>query len=171
MSTTYRDELTARVRDLWQAVTELVVIAFEDRPPGVDLIAMDELCDRASDLQGAVHELQQACVRRGGDPADSLVTIGELLDQTARTYWRELFSGRALADLTVTGRRRGDELAAWSQSLAVALAQCEEPLTEASKAWRFAWPELLRARQTDGTTLLSPNDPNSQLKTTVEVPR
>jgi hypothetical protein len=169
VSTTYRDELTARVRDLWQAVTELTVIAFEDRPRHVDLIAVDDLCDRVSDLQGLVHELRQACSAEG-DPAEQLDRAGHLLHKITTSYWRELRAGRPLEDLTVASRRRSDELNAWSHSLAVAVAQCEEPLHLATTAWRLSWPELLRIKRTESISLIDPqvqHDPNS----TVEVPR
>ena len=122
VSTTYREELTARVRDLWQGVTELTVIAFEDRPPGVDLIAVDDLCDRVSDLQGLVHELRQTCAL-DGDQTEQLDRAGHLLEAITTSYWRELRAGRPFDDLTVAGRRRSDDLNAWSQSLAVALTQ------------------------------------------------
>lgn len=170
MSTTHRDELSLRVRDLWQAVTELTVIAFEDRPHDLDLIAVDELCDRVSDLQGQVHALQGACAGHD-DPGESLPAIGELLEQAGTTYWRELRCGRPLAELTVTGRRRNDEFTAWAQSLGACLQHCEEPLLQATAAWRLAWPELLRGRTSRHLAQIALIDTDVRLNTTVEVPR
>ena len=168
MASTHSEELTARVRDLWRAVTVLTVIALEDRPPSVDLIAVDDLCDRICDLQGLVHQLREA--GRSVDPVGSLEATGELLDQVACTYWRDLRAGRAFLELTLGDRRRSEELDAWSHCLDVALTECEEPLLQAAGASRRACTQMLRGRHKEPVSLLQQDNTTSN-NPTVEVGR
>jgi len=46
--------LTEAVEQLWQAVGELALTVYEDRPAGADLAVVDDLGEQVSELQGEV---------------------------------------------------------------------------------------------------------------------
>jgi hypothetical protein len=137
-------ELRTRCRDLAQAVTELVTIVHEDRPPGSEVAVIDRLVEVVSELQ--------ASAMQAADEVDTLVESRELPARLGRvdaavaecrtTYWCDLASHRPLAILRRTAHEHGREWRTWQRSIELSLSRCELALEGAGQAVRAGWLDV-----------------------------
>jgi hypothetical protein len=134
-------ESTSRLSD---AVTELVMIAHEDRPSGSETAAVDAFAEQVSELQAsvvlAVHELARAdgTVRI----ADRMAFVDRAISDAALRYWRDLRSYEATLAMRQAARRGGQDWRAWQVSIEQSQQRCEQPLVDATAGAREVWLEL-----------------------------
>lgn len=137
-------ELRTRCRDLAQAVTELVTIVHEDRPPGSEVAVIDRLVEVVSELQAAamraVEELDNVADSRA--LPGRLGRVDEAVTECRTTYWRDLASHRPLAALRRAAHEHGREWRTWQRSIELSLARCELALDGAGTAVRAGWQEV-----------------------------
>jgi hypothetical protein len=135
--------LARAVEQLWQAVGELALTVYEDRPAAADLAVVDDLAEQVSELQGEV------AAARGVLRAALVPDLPELaahLDAATRRYWRRMRAYAPVAELRRAARRSGDaELAAWQRSVETGAARCEEPLAACATAVNACWREVFGA--------------------------
>src|SRR3954447_11948472 len=87
-------DLRSSTNRLSEAVTELVMIAHEDRPDGSETAAVDHFAEQVSELQSSVvianHELSliEGPVRL----ADRMALVDSAIATAALLYWRDLRS-------------------------------------------------------------------------------
>jgi hypothetical protein len=137
-------DLQARVRELGQAVTELVTIVHEDRPHGSEIAVIDALSETVSELQAsAVHAGE--VIARVRTPRELPAVLGHVDDAVARcrsTYWRDLRAHRPLSVLRRTASEHGREWRTWQRSIELSLSRCEPGLAGAEDSLRGAWAEV-----------------------------
>jgi len=138
--------LTEAVELLWQAVGELALTVYEDRPAGADLAVVDDLGEQVSELQGEVAAARLLLRAAEGGTAVELVTclpqVAALLDAAGRRYWRRLRAYAPVAELRRAARRGGAELPWWQRSVEAGAARCEEPLAACAAAVSACWREI-----------------------------
>jgi len=134
-------QLTAAVENLWQAVSELVLIAHEDLPGDADLAAVDDLSERVSELQGEV-AAARALLQNGDLLVSRLPPFAAHLDAALLRYWRDLRSYPAVSALRQAVRRQGAELAAWEGIVEASAARCEEPFAVVAATLNACWQEI-----------------------------
>jgi hypothetical protein len=133
--------LAAAVEDLWQAVSELALTVHEDRPDASDLVAVDDLAERVSELQGEVAAAR--ALLGDGDPiVPRMPDVAAHLQAAQLRYWRDLRSFPAVSPLRQAARRRGGELPAWVGSVEAGAARCEAPFAGADAALTACWQEI-----------------------------
>ena len=130
---------------LSSAVTELVMIAHEDRPSaGIETAAVDAFAEQVSELQSsvvvAVHELGR--IEGLVHLADRMVRVDRAIAAAGLRYWRDLRSYDATATMRQAARRGGKDWRAWQVSIEQSLQRCEEPLIDATTDARAVWGEL-----------------------------
>jgi hypothetical protein len=137
-------ELRTATTRLSEAVTELVMIAHEDRPDGGETAAVDDFAEQVSELQSSVviacHELSliEGPVRLAGRMAlvDGAIATAALL------YWRDLRSYDATTAMRQAARRGGQDWRSWQVSIEQSQQRCEQPLLESTSGVRAVWVEL-----------------------------
>ncbi|GAB6984838.1 hypothetical protein [Nocardioides pyridinolyticus] len=143
MSAALQDLRTSTSR-LSEAVTELVMIAHEDRPAGSEVAAVDVFGEQVSELQAsvvlAVHEL--ARIDGPVQIADRMAFVDGAIAAAARRYWRDLRSYDATAAMRQAARRGGPDWRAWQVSIEQSQERCEQPLEEAITGTRAVWQEI-----------------------------
>ncbi len=143
MSAALQDLRTSTSR-LSEAVTELVMIAHEDRPEGSETAAVDAFAEQVSELQAsvvlAVHELARIDGPRR--IADRLAFVDGAIAAAALRYWRDLRSYDATATMRQAARRGGQDWRAWQVSIEQSQERCEQPLQEAVTGTRAVWQEV-----------------------------
>lgn len=129
---------------LSQAVTELVMIAHEDRPVGSDTAAVDAFAEQVSELQSSVVLAGRELARIEGLArlAERMALVDEAIAAAARRYWRDLRSYDATAAMRQAARRGGPDWRAWQVSIEQSQERCEQPLAEATSGTRAVWLEL-----------------------------
>jgi hypothetical protein len=130
-------------RDLSLAVSELVTIVHEDRPPDSDVAVIDALTETVSELQSsavAAAELVDHVAEPRALPA-RLGAIDAAVADCATTYWRDLRAFRPISQLRVAARRGDLEWRTWQKSVEASQQRCELPLFETHAAVRTAWTE------------------------------
>lgn len=129
---------------LEQAVSELVMIAHEDRPVGSEVAIVDHLAETVSELQSAAVLAARHVAEIGGPRAlpNHLPDVDEAVAGCSTTYWRDLRSYAVLHDLRRTASRRGVEWRTWQQSIELSLLRCEAPVLQATRSVRSAWQEV-----------------------------
>lgn len=137
-------ELRARSRDLAQAVTELVTIVHEDRPPGSEVAVIDRLVEVVSELQAfAMQAVEQVdLVAEPRDLPGRLGRVDEAVAACRTTYWCDLASYRPLAALRRAAHEHGREWRTWQRSIELSLSRCEQALDAAGQAVRAGWREI-----------------------------
>lgn len=129
---------------LSEAVTELVMIAHEDRPDGSDTAAVDAFAEQVSELQAsvvlAVHEL--ARIEGPAGIADRMGYVDRAIAAAALRYWRDLRSYDATAAMRQAARRGRQDWRAWQVSVEQSQQRCEQPLIDATTGARAVWLEL-----------------------------
>ncbi len=143
---TAQQALSRAVEELWQAVGELALIVYEDRPRDADLAVVDDLAEQVSELQGEVAAARQLLrVAEGRTVAELVPCLPEVsahLDATARRYWRRLRAHTPVAELRRAARSRRGELPGWQHSVDDSAARCEEPLVACAAAMHACWQEV-----------------------------
>jgi hypothetical protein len=134
-------QLTVAVEDLWQAVSELVLIAHEDRPGDADLAAVDDLGERVSELQGEV-AAARTVLRDGDLLVPGLPQFAAHLDAALLRYWRDLRSYPAVSALRQAVGRRGAELVAWEGIVEASATRCEQPFAVVAATLNACWQEI-----------------------------
>jgi hypothetical protein len=134
-------DATAR---LSEAVTELVMIAHEDRPRGSEVAAVDHFAEQVSELQASVmtaaHEL--ATIEGPVILAMRMPAVDAAIAAATLHYWRDLRSYDATVAMRQAARRGGADWRAWQVSIEQSQERCEEPLLEAVTRARSVWLEL-----------------------------
>lgn len=129
---------------LSEAVTELVMIAHEDRPDGGETAAVDAFAEQVSELQAsvvlAVHEL--ARVEGPVGIADRMAFVDRAIATASLRYWRDLRSYAATAAMRQAARRGGQDWRSWQVSIEQSQERCEQPLIDATTGTRAVWLEL-----------------------------
>jgi hypothetical protein len=129
---------------LSSAVTELVMIAHEDRPEGGETAAAEAFAEQVSELQSsvvvAVHELGR--IEGLAHLADRMVRVDRAIAEAALRYWRDLRSYDATAAMRQAARRGRPDWRAWQVSIEQSQQRCEEPLIDATTDVRAVWGEL-----------------------------
>ena len=129
---------------LSEAVTELVMIAHEDRPDGGETAAVDAFAEQVSELQAsvvlAVHEL--ARVEGPVGIADRMAFVDRAIATASLRYWRDLRSYAATAAMRQAARRGGQDWRSWQVSIEQSQERCEQPLIDATTGARAVWLEL-----------------------------
>lgn len=136
-------ELCTRCSDLEQAVTELVTIVHEDRPPGSEIAVIDALRETVSELQAATvraNELLAQVTEPRAVPS-YLGRIDDTIAVAERTYWRDLRAFGPISQLRRAERRDGREWHTWQRSVEASELRCEAPIAGARAAVQGAWRE------------------------------
>jgi hypothetical protein len=135
--------LATAVEELWSAVTELTVIAQEDRPLSDGLAVADDLAEQASELQGEVAAVRNAVRTNGADLTFArLPEVQAELDAAARRYWQRIRAYDSVANLRRAVLRRGAEWTAWQRSVDQSARRCAEPLAASVAALNTCWQEV-----------------------------
>lgn len=129
---------------LSEAVTELVMIAHEDRPEGSDTAAVDAFAEQVSELQGSVVEaVNELAGIEGPLPiADRMGLVDRAIATASLRYWRDLRSYAATAAMRQAARRGQPDWRAWQVSIELSQQRCEQPLIDAGADARAVWLEL-----------------------------
>lgn len=129
---------------LSEAVTELVMIAHEDRPTGSETAAADHFGEQVSELQSSVVLATDELARIDGPGplADRIALVDDAIATAALRYWRDLRSYDATAAMRQAARRGGQDWRAWQLSIEQSQQRCEQPLLEAAQDTRAVWCEL-----------------------------
>jgi hypothetical protein len=137
-------DLRDSTRRLSEAVTELVMIAHEDRPAGSDVAAVDQYAELVSELQSEVVAADRHLVGLEGPTALSqrMPLVDAALAATALRYWRDLRSYAAIAAMRQVARRGGPDWRAWQGSVEQSQQRCEQPLLDSLERARQVWLEL-----------------------------
>ena len=137
-------DLREQAARLSEAVTELVMIAHEDRPSGPDTAAADHFAEQVSELQSAVVLVTQELERIEGPTrlADQMPLVDDALADAELRYWRDLRSYDATAAMRRAARRGGPGWQAWQASVEQSQQRCEQPLVEVQRGARTVWTEL-----------------------------
>jgi hypothetical protein len=134
-------DATAR---LSEAVTELVMIAHEDRPEGSEVAAVDSFAEQVSELQSAVVMAGRVLAAIDGTDqlARRMADVDAAIAAAALRYWRDLRSYDATAAMRQAARRGGADWRAWQVSIEQSQERCEQPLLDAVTRARSVWLEL-----------------------------
>lgn len=137
-------DLRGSTARLSEAVTELVMIAHEDRPTSSETAAVDAFAEQVSELQSSVVLAGQELADIEGltRVAERLSLVDQALAAAALRYWRDLRSYDATAALRQAARRGGADWRAWQVSIEQSQQRCEQPLIEATEGARSVWLEL-----------------------------
>lgn len=129
---------------LSEAVTELVMIAHEDRPSGSETAAVDAFAEQVSELQASVVLAAHELARMEGPAgiADRMDFVDRAIAAASLRYWRDLRSYDATAAMRQAARRGGQDWRAWQVSVEQSQQRCEEPLVDATAGARAVWLEL-----------------------------
>lgn len=137
-------ELRASTGRLSQAVTELVMIAHEDRPDAGDTAAVDHFAEQVSELQSSIVTASQELAGIEGPArlAERMAHVDSAIAAAAVLYWRDLRSYDATTAMRQAARRGGKDWRAWQVSIEQSQERCELPLLEATADVRAVWVEL-----------------------------
>jgi hypothetical protein len=129
---------------LSEAVTELVMIAHEDRPQDSEVAAVDHLAEQVSELQSAVITAGRGLAGIEGPAAVAarMPTVDAALAAASLYYWRDLRAYAATAAMRQVARRGAADWRAWQVSIEQSQQRCEQPLEEAAADARAVWLEL-----------------------------
>ena len=138
-------ELRASTSRLSEAVTELVMIAHEDRPEGSEPepAAVDAFAEQVSELQASVALAHQELARIDGPlgAAERMAFVDGAIATASRRYWR-LRSYDATATMRQAARRGGQDWRAWQVTVEQSQERCEKPLNDVTDGARAVWGEL-----------------------------
>lgn len=122
------------------AVVELAVTVFDCQPARADLVFIDDLMERVSELQAAVETIR-AAMTAGPDGrlnAGGISAADAAADLAAVMYWRDLQGFRTGYELRRTaGRPPGWR--EWAAGVQKALDRCADPILNMRAAVRAAW--------------------------------
>ena len=150
-----RAALQRAVRDLWNAVAELVLSTNDDQPEEGDLAAAEQVAQLAVEIQARLAEALAGFA--GGPLASSEDALRELFDlerllrEASLIYWRDLRAHGPVSQLRGSTRRRGGAWPSWWSGVEQSLERCEEPLVAGGQAVSTAWHELLTPPPTETT--------------------
>src|SRR5262249_39112850 len=135
------------VRDLWNAVAELILSTNDDQPEEGDLAAAEQVAQLAVEIQA---RLAEALAGFTGGPLAStedvlreLFDLERLLREASLIYWRDLRAHGPVSQLRGSTRRRGGAWPSWWSGVEQSLERCEESLVSAGQAVSTTWHELL----------------------------
>lgn len=133
---------------LLEAVTELVMLAHEDRPPGNPAAAVDQFVDHLSELRSSVAaaDLGARTLDLSSPRVEEIARVDESLADASLRYWRDLRSDASTDRMRRQARTGGAEWRAWQASLDSALDRCEDPLIETLASVRNLWSEYAAER-------------------------
>ena len=150
-----RAALQRAVRDLWNAVAELVLSTNDDQPEEGDLAAAEQVAQLAVEIQA---RLAEALAGFAGGPLAStegalreLSDLERLLREASLIYWRDLRAYGPVSQLRGSTRRRRGEWPSWWSGVEQSLERCEEPLVAAGLAVGGVWRELVTSPPTETT--------------------
>jgi hypothetical protein len=150
-----RAALHRAVRDLWNAVAELVLSTNDDQPEQSDLAAAEQVAQLAVEIQA---RLAEALAGFAGSPSVStddasreLFDLERLLREASLIYWRDLRAHGPVSQRRGSTRRRGGAWPSWWSGVEQSLERCEEPLVAAGHAVSAARHELLIPPLTETT--------------------
>ena len=150
-----RAALHRAVRDLWNAVAELVLSTNDDQPEESDLAAAEQVAQLAVEIQARLAEALAGFA--GGPLASSEDALRELFDlerllrQASLIYWRDLRAHGPVSQLRGSTRRRGGAWPSWWSGVEQSLERCEEPLVAAGQAVGGVRRELVTSPPTETT--------------------
>lgn len=129
---------------LSEAVTELVMIAHEDRPRGSEVAAVDHFAEQVSELQSSVVIAGRELAAIDGPIVLSMrmPAVDAAIADVALRYWRDLRSYDATTAMRQVARRGGADWRSWQVSIEQSQQRCEQPLLEAVSGTRALWLEL-----------------------------
>ena len=137
-------DLRTSTARLSEAVTELVMIAHEDRPDGSDTAAVDHFTEQVSELQSSIVIANDELSRIEGPMrlADRMALVDAAIASAALLYWRDLRSYDATSAMRQAARRGGQDWRSWQVSIEQSQQRCEQPLLDATAGARAVWVEL-----------------------------
>jgi hypothetical protein len=143
LSTTVH-ELRVTVEGLRQALTELVMTVYDDRPPFDEACATEQLAELVLELQASVERAAAllGTVEVPHQLPAVLPDVHEAIALCSGRYWREVRSHEALAELRRSARGRGPAWVGWQQGVELSVLRCEQPLAEAARSVGDSWREL-----------------------------
>jgi hypothetical protein len=132
---------TARLSD---AVTELVMIAHEDRPDGSEVAAVDHFAEQVSELQASVVDAGRELAGIEGPAvlASRMPAVDRSIAAATLHYWRDLRAYDATAAMRQVARRGGADWRSWQVSIEQSQQRCEQPLLDTVAGARAVWLEL-----------------------------
>jgi hypothetical protein len=150
-----RAALHRAVRDLWNAVAELVLSTNDDQPEESDLAAAEQVAQLAVEIQARLAEalagFAGAPLASSEDALRELFDLERLLRQASLIYWRDLRAHGPVSQLRGSTRRRGGAWPSWWSGVEQSLERCEEPLVAAGQAVGGVWRELVTSPPTETT--------------------
>jgi hypothetical protein len=133
--------LQRAVASLWDAVSELALICFEDQPDSAGLAGVDDLSERISELQADVAAARELCARPDRPLADWLAPSDQHLRRADLAFWRDLQAAVPLNRLQVITRRAGGQWPAWLRSIRQSAERVKEPLNDVTAALNACWQD------------------------------
>ena len=129
---------------LSEAVTELVMIAHEDRPADSEVAAVDHFAEQVSELQASVIDAGRELAGIDGPVivAMRMPAVDRAIATAALHYWRDLRSYDATAAMRTAARRGGSDWRSWQVSIEQSQQRCEQPLLDTVSGARAVWLEL-----------------------------
>jgi hypothetical protein len=137
-------ELRDSTARLSEAVTELVMIAHEDRPPGSETAAVDHFAEQVSELQSSVVTVGRELAGIDGPVvlAMRMPAVDAAVADASLRYWRDLRAYDATAAMRGAARRGGSDWRSWQVSIEQSQQRCEQPLIDTVAGARAVWLEL-----------------------------
>jgi hypothetical protein len=150
-----RAALQRAVRDLWNAVAELVLSTNDDQPEEGDLAAAEQVAQLAVEIQARLAEalagFADGPLASTEDALRELFNLERLLREASLIYWRDLRAYGPVSQLRGSTRRRGGAWPSWWSGVEQSLERCEEPLIAAGQAVGGVWRELVTSSPTETT--------------------
>lgn len=144
-----RAALHRAMRELWDAVTELVLSTNDDQPEESDLASAEHVAQLAIEVQGRLAEALAGLT--GGAPLHEVSDAERLVREAGLIYWRDLRAYGPVTQLRGSTRRRGGVWPSWWSGVEQSLERCEEPFVAAGRAVGAAWHELVSPPATTNT--------------------
>jgi hypothetical protein len=133
--------LVDAVEGLWQSVSELVLIVFEDQPEDADLAAVDDFTERVSEVQAHL-AAARGLLQGAGRLTQRLPAVHVHLAAATTRYWRDVRAFGPVVELRRVARERGGALPAWLRGVEASARRCEHPLGAATLALNSCWQEI-----------------------------
>jgi hypothetical protein len=142
-------ELHQAVEKLWDALSELVLICFEDQPDSSGLAGADQLAEQISEVQADVAAARELCVQRDRAVAEWLAPADQHLRQAGVRFWRDVQAAVPVNRLQAATRRAGGQWPAWHRSVLQSAERLNGPLDEVAAAMNTCWQDACQLLMTD----------------------
>jgi hypothetical protein len=143
------EELRRTVETLWEAVSELVLICFEDQPDSSGLAGADQLAEHISEIQADVAAARELCARGDHAAAEWLAPVDRHLHQAGLRFWCDVQAAVPVNRLKAATRRTGGQWPAWHRTVLLSAERLSGPLDEVAAAMNTCWQDACQLLMTE----------------------